>query len=95
MADRPEDIILARLEERFEQLLNVVNSIKTSLDNQTLRLSELDRKIVVMEQKEIQLEREILELKANSKQTRQWLYGIVATVIGGVILAGIKFGFGI
>lgn len=95
MADRPEDIILARLEERFEQLLNVVNSIKTSLDNQTLRLSELDRKIVVMEQKEIQLEREILELKANSKQTRQWLYGIVATVIGGVILAAIKFGFGI
>lgn len=89
------EVLMARLEERFEQLLSAVNSIKQSLDSQNIRLGDMDRKIILMEQKDIQLEKDITELKSNSAKTKQWILGIVATIIGGTILAAIKFSLGI
>jgi chromosome segregation ATPase len=89
------DIILAKLEERFTQLLDIVNSIKNSLDNQTTKISELDRKIITLEIESTQRQRDIDSLKAKNEANRKWLMGIAATIIGGVILAGVKFFIGL
>lgn len=89
------EVLMARLEERFEQLLSAVNSIKQSLDSQIIKIGDIDRKIILIEQKDIQLEKDIAELRNNSNKTKQWILGIVATILGGTILAAIKLSLGI
>ena len=90
-----QDIILAKLEEKFSQLLDVVNEIKNSLNNQTVKISELDREIITLKLDSDQRKKDIDKLNDKSETNKRWLMGIVATIVGGLILAVIKSMIGV
>lgn len=93
--ENSNDIILAKLEENFRQLIEAVNEIKESLRNQMVKISDLDREILTLEMRLDQEERDIDKLKEKHDANRKWLLGIVATIIGGLTLAVIKILIGI
>ena len=90
-----QDIILAKLEEKFSQLLDVVNERKNSLNNQTVKISELDREIITLKLDSDQRKKDIDKLNDKSETNKRWLMGIVATIVGGLILAVIKSMIGV
>lgn len=89
------DVILAKLEEKFSQLLEAVNEIKNNLAAQTLKISDLDRKILTIEIEGNKRQEDIDKLKNKQDENRRWLMGIIATLIGGVALAVVKILLGI
>lgn len=86
---------LVRLETKFEQLLEVVNEIKESINNQNVKLSTLEKDMIVIEQKNHENEKRLEELKQNHKQNKAWLYTLSASIISGVVIALIKWLSGI
>ena len=90
-----QDIILAKLEEKFSQLLDVVNEIKNNLKNQTVRISEIDREVITLKLDNDQRKKDIDKLNDKIEVNKRWLMGIIATIIGGVSLAVVKSVLGI
>lgn len=93
--ENSHDIILAKLEERFGQLLEVVTDIKNNLKTQTLKISELDREILTLKVESEQRQKDIDKLKKKHEDNRKWILSIIASIIGGVTLAVVKFLVGI
>lgn len=89
------EVIIAKLEEKFSQLLNVVNDIKNSLTHQTEKISEVDRELMTLKIESKQRQDDIDKLKNKQEDNRKWLMGIIATLIGGVALAVVKILLGI
>lgn len=87
--------VLVRLETKFEQLLEVVSEIKESINNQTQKLSTLEKDMIILEQKNHENEQRLEELKQNHKQNKAWLYTLSASIISGVVIALIKWLSGI
>lgn len=86
---------LVRLETKFEQLLEIVQDIKNSLTNQTEKISELEKSVIVLEQKTHENEQKLEELKQNHMRNKAWLYTLSASIISGVVIALIKWLSGI
>lgn len=89
------EVIIAKLEEKFSQLLNIVNDIKNSLTHQTEKISEVDRELMTLKIESKQRQDDIDKLKNKQEDNRKWLMGIIATLIGGVALAVVKILLGI
>lgn len=89
------EVIIAKLEEKFSQLLNVVNDIKNSLTHQTEKISEVDRELMTLKIESKQRQDDIDKLKNKQEDNRKWLMGIIATLIGGIALAVVKILLGI
>jgi DNA repair exonuclease SbcCD ATPase subunit len=89
------DIIIAKLEEKFTQLLEAVNGIRSNLSNQTVQIADLDRKILTLELESEQRQKEIDKLKDKHDANRKWILGIVASVVGGVAVAIVKILIGV
>lgn len=89
------EVIIAKLEEKFSQLLNVVNDIKNSLTHQTEKISEVDRELMTLKIESKQRQDDIDKLKNKQEDNKKWLMGIIATLIGGVALAVVKILLGI
>ena len=87
--------VLVRLETKFEQLLEVVSEIKESINNQTQKLSTLEKDMIILEQKNHENEARLEELKQNHKQNKAWLYTLSASILSGLIIAVIKWLSGI
>lgn len=87
--------VLVRLETKFEQLLEVVSEIKESINNQTQKLSTLEKDMIILEQKNHENEQRLEELKQNHKQNKAWLYTLSASILSGLVIAVIKWLSGI
>ena len=87
--------VLVRLETKFEQLLEVVSEIKESINNQTQKLSTLEKDMIILEQKNHENEARLEELKQNHKQNKAWLYTLSASILSGLVIAVIKWISGI
>lgn len=87
--------VLVRLETKFEQLLEVVSEIKESINNQTQKLSTLEKDMIILEQKNHENEARLEELKQNHKQNKAWLYTLSASILSGLVIAVIKWLSGI
>lgn len=85
-----KDVIIAKLEEKFSQLLNVVNDIKNSLTHQTEKISEVDRELVTLQIESKQRQQDIDKLKEKQEANKRWILGIVGTIVGGLLLAVLK-----
>lgn len=85
-----KDVIIAKLEEKFSQLLNVVNDIKNSLTHQTEKISEVDRELVTLQIESKQRQQDIDKLKEKQDANKRWILGIIGTIVGGLLLAILK-----
>lgn len=85
-----KDVIIAKLEEKFSQLLNVVNDIKNSLTHQTEKISEVDRELVTLQIESKQRQQDIDKLKEKQEANKRWILGIIGTIVGGLLLAILK-----
>jgi chromosome segregation ATPase len=90
-----QGVILARLEERFSQLLDIVTEIKNNLHNQTVKMGEINTKLTKLELSDAQNKKDIEKLNAKHDSNRKMLLGIASTILGGVALAVIKYFMGI
>lgn len=86
---------LVRLETKFEQLLEIVQDIRFSLNNQTEKIAQMEKDVIILEQKNHENEQRLEELKQNHKQNKAWLYTLSASIISGVVIAMIKWLSGI
>ena len=88
--ENSKDVIIAKLEEKFSQLLEIVTDIKNNLKNQTAKISELDMEILTLKVESEQRKKDIDKLNSKHEDNKKWLMGIVATLVGGIALAVIK-----
>ena len=86
---------LVRLETKFEQLLEIVQDIKNSLNNQTEKITEIEKDVIILEQKNHENEARLNELKQNRKQNKAWLYTLSGSILSGLVIAIIKWLSGI
>jgi predicted PurR-regulated permease PerM len=77
---------------RLETLLEIMNQ---KIDELTINYKDLPNRLTKLEVENSQQQKEIDELKQNAKDTKKWIWGIISTIIGGVLLATIKFFIGI
>lgn len=93
--EHSKDQLIAIIETKIDQLLNVVQEIKGNMNNTTNDVSDLKLKINSLENKNDQQQKEIDTLTKKNEANRNWIMGVGASVVGGIVIALIKFFTGI
>lgn len=94
MAENNETTI-AIFGEKIDKIIEDLNEIKTKVCRYDEHIHNIETKLLVLEEKNINKQKEINEIKTNSDNLKRWLFGMGGTVIGGLLLAILKFGFGL
>lgn len=89
------DAVATLLNQKIDQLIEVVTEIKNNLTTISDDVRDLQLDMRDVQNMNKQQQKEIEEQKQASKDAKKWIGGLVATVAGGILVAVLKVGLGL